>query len=177
MSLLDITPGILHHLRYFHNLEQLVLLVYLPRSRNVSRADMINNWRSNGGRIWTNDDLQHYAANSVYDQSQSVTADSDHSDSYSRSAEFLVFKDELESYEGPALAISLWEMISPHLSPQALQKGMKFRAGFCVGEDQNEDIFDLDISLNEKGIVSVRGPHCLWDGGRWWTKITERNYF
>jgi hypothetical protein len=68
-------------------------------------------------------------------------------------------------------------MISPHLSPIALQKGMKFRAGFCIGEDHNEDIFDLDISLNENGVASVRGPHSLWDGGRWWTKITERSYF
>jgi hypothetical protein len=43
---IDITPGLLHHLRYFDNLKQLVLSIYIPRTGGNMRAHMITDWRN-----------------------------------------------------------------------------------------------------------------------------------
>jgi hypothetical protein len=169
----DITPGILHHLRYFHNLEQLILSMYILRDQHVSRSDMIDDWRS-GQLFWDSHDI---AASRIEAGPDCVPLVLEDTISNEDQTSTLDFDQYIRNHRGLAMAWSLWHMISPHLSPKALQKGLCLRASFCIGSTQNEDIFDLDINMNEKGITTVTGPRSIWDGGRWWTKMTERRYF
>jgi hypothetical protein len=176
-SRLDITPGILHHLQYFHNLEQLILSIYVLRKRDVSRVDIITNWRTNSKDEWTYSDLQQYGQETVDERSQKESSETSHDEAGPQSTSPPNCEGNLKAYEGPAIAISLWEQFSPHISPIALKKGVNLRASFCIGEEMNEDIFDLNIGMNENGLTCVKGPCSIWDGGRWWSKLTERSYF
>lgn len=139
----DITPGLLHHLRYFPNLRQLILSIYLLRNERAPREAIISTW------------------------SPLITLADDPDDPNGIST---------DQYVPVAMVYSLSDMIRPFLSPIVLKRGLKFRASFCVGEDLSEDIFDLDMDIDEN-LTRFTGPRTAVNFSRYWSKLTERCYF
>jgi hypothetical protein len=141
----DITPGLLYHLKYFHNLRQLILSIYILRGDEAPRKWILHSWNQ--------------------DPTTETPADSDEMDM------------DIGQFVPQSMAQSLSSMIYQYLSPIALKRGVKFRASFCVGEDSSEDIFDLDMDINEKGLMRFTGPRTAIHFSRYWSKLTERCYF
>jgi hypothetical protein len=82
------------------------------------------------------------------------------------------------SFRSKQLGEAFFSMLKDQLSPQALQKGIRLRASLCVGSrGSTEDIFELDVMVDSSGVRTAKGPLSIWDGNRWWTKLTERRYF
>ncbi|KAF2674794.1 hypothetical protein BT63DRAFT_420072 [Microthyrium microscopicum] len=48
----DITPSLLHHLKYFHNLQNLVLSYYIMKDNMYDENDIILTWFCDRDRIW-----------------------------------------------------------------------------------------------------------------------------
>jgi hypothetical protein len=92
----------------------------------------------------------------------------------------------LERYFAPsALANAVFDLLGPHLSPWARaakhqdgNNGVKVRASFCLGV-QSSDIFDLDVWIDEKGVIphSWKGPREEGEKERWWGKLKARQWF
>jgi hypothetical protein len=86
-------------------------------------------------------------------------------------------------YSPRALANGVFTMLEPHLSPQARarkhadgQRGINIRASFMLGVESG-DIFDLDMCVDEVGIVeeALKGPR--EEAERFWEKLERRLWF
>ncbi|KAE9974680.1 hypothetical protein EG328_003692 [Venturia inaequalis] len=86
-------------------------------------------------------------------------------------------------YTPRALATGVHNILAPHLSPQARmrrhndgQRGVNIRASFMLGAETG-DIFDLDMFVDEVGIVeeTLKGPR--EEGERFWEKLERRLWF
>lgn len=86
-------------------------------------------------------------------------------------------------YTPRALAGGVSNILAPHLSPQARkrrhadgQRGVNIRANFMVGAETG-DIFDLNMCVDEEGIVeeTLKGPRA--EAGRFWEKLERRLWF
>lgn len=86
-------------------------------------------------------------------------------------------------YTPRALASGVHNILAPHLSPQARrrrhddgQRGVNIRASFMLGAETG-DIFDLDMYVDEGGIVeeTLKGPR--EEGERFWEKLERRLWF
>jgi hypothetical protein len=171
----DITPGILHHLRYFHNLKHLVLSMYLLRTTLWSREDLIKAWMTDL-MIDSTDNLSPSETKRRINQMFALREDEHYASSQGAEAGEMA-QEGLVSLSGLGIAHWLYGTISPHLNPKALRNRVNFRASFCIGYDGNEDIFDLDILMDEKGVLFVQGPRPIQNGDKWWAKLTDRRYF
>lgn len=86
-------------------------------------------------------------------------------------------------YTPRALATGVHNILAPHLSPQARRRrhndgrrGVNIRASFMLGAETG-DIFDLDMFVDERGLVenSLKGPR--EEGERMWEKLERRLWF
>jgi hypothetical protein len=86
-------------------------------------------------------------------------------------------------YSPRALAGGVFAMLRSHLSAQARskrysdgQRGVNIRTSFMLGVDSG-DIFDLDMCVDEDGIVeeTLQGPR--EEADRFWEKLERRLWF
>lgn len=86
-------------------------------------------------------------------------------------------------YAPRALATGVYDLLASNLSAQARrrkhddgQRGVNIRASFMLGAETG-DIFDLDMYVDENGVVeeTLKGPR--EEGARFWEKLDRRLWF
>jgi hypothetical protein len=153
-----ITDPILHSLRYFHNLRQLVVSMWLLTWHGHEyRDDSIVQY-------WV-DQRSGSTAVAVYDEND---------------ADENTWSNTLTTtYKPLALATQVANQIAPHLSPQAKARpeGFRLRASFCLGV-MTGDIFDLDMRIGKDGeVLSFVGPREEGEPGKRKEKLSQRRWF
>lgn len=88
------------------------------------------------------------------------------------------------SFSPSALAYRVARDIGPYLSPAAKKQpgGISVRASFCVGTRDGErhatDIFDLDVRIGQHDqVLQFTGPREEGEPSRWWQKLEGRSWF
>jgi hypothetical protein len=177
-----ITPGVLHHLRYFHKLETLILSFYLI-IKDHSDTEIIQNWvterenRENADRAaLTPGETYDDVSMAVDEANRSMDDQSTVSDG---SEEEATHRERIKAeYGGAVLAMRVFDIMREYLSPTALRRqgGVNIRASFCLG-DITGDIFDLDVWMNDKQVIRWIGPREEATPERAKTKLDSREYF
>lgn len=89
-----------------------------------------------------------------------------------------------ERFSPPAMAAAIHKLVGPHLSPRAKARtdangknvGVYVRASYCIGVDQ-EDIFDFDAWIGEKGPLRCWPVRSEGNPFRYWDKLERRLWF
>lgn len=82
------------------------------------------------------------------------------------------------------MAAALHKILGPHLSPRAKARkdangkniGVYVRASYCIGVEQ-EDIFDFDAWIGEKGPLKCWSVRSEGNTSRYWDKLERRLWF
>ncbi|OCL04824.1 hypothetical protein AOQ84DRAFT_415308 [Glonium stellatum] len=181
-----ITAPLLYPLRYFHNLRQLVLSMWLLTYHDGDDRDdeIIASWLDTRSPSSTALVVVTPAGTSP-DATPSppppvAPTVAPPSPPLATPPEFNRWAVMLRTQFAPsALAYRVAADIGPHLSSQAKSQkgGVRVRASFCLGTATG-DIFDLDIRVGKGNqVLEFIGPREEGEKGRWWDKLEGRRWF
>jgi hypothetical protein len=185
---LPITEALLTSLRFFDNLEQLVISLWLLTWFEDSYRDteVIQSWLD--ARSPSSTALVVITPPLSPNRDFPVDPGAFPNFSATRAAprqEFNRWAVMLKTRFTPsALAYRVARDIGPYLSPVAKNKpgGVRVRASFCLGirdeRRQANDIFDLDMRIGKDDqVLEFTGPREEGEKGRWWEKLETRRWF
>lgn len=181
-----ITAPLLYPLRYFHNLRQLVLSMWLLTYHDGDYRDdeIIASWldtRSPSSTALTVVTPAGTSPDAIPSPPPPVAPTvAPPSPPLAIPPEFNRWAVMLRTQFAPsALAYRVAADIGPHLSSQAKSQrgGVRVRASFCLGNETG-DIFDLDIRVGKGNqVLEFVGPREEGEKGRWWDKLEGRRWF
>lgn len=183
-----ITHPLLHHLRYFKELRELVMSFWLLTFYDHDHRDeiVINYWLDmrkptskalavvhleSPDRIQNPDEqsLQNaIGSDNLGALNEPLTSETD--------AAYWLYNN----FHPLCLANQVAKFIGPHLAKEAKERpgGVRVRASFCLGT-ACQDIFDFDVRIgSEDKVLGYVGPReDSWDGGRAEEKLRNRRWF
>lgn len=185
--LTPVTTALLHPLRRFENLKQLVISFWLLTSFEDEYRDnaIIQSWidtRSPSSTALVVVTPPATPANAPPVDPAMMPRYLNHP---TRQQDFNRWAVVLKTRFTPsALAYRVAQDIAPHLSEVAKGRpgGVRVRASFCLGEKGESrpanDIFDLDIRIGSYGqVLEFIGPREEVEKGRFWQKLEGRRWF
>lgn len=193
-------PG-LHQLRYFDNLEELVMSFWLLTTFDGDSRDL------DIIKYWVECRKDFKPEERLIDLNDSDSSDSEPELSTEEILEQLQQQHQAEPmvtdgqgtapmmpgygggddgvskfvqdyYNPKMLGTYVAAIMRHHLSRVALNKpgGVRIRASFCLG-DEVQDIFDFDIKMEGDGYIANCPREDSWDGGRAAEKMAARRWF
>lgn len=184
-----VSEPVLHSLRHFHNLKQLVVSFWLITWFETAYRDteIIQSWLDRRSSTSTALAVVTPPASSPsqelpVDPGQFPLADVTRMpprQDFNRWAVMLRTR-----FAPSALAYRVAHDIGPHISPAAKNRpgGIRVRGSFCLGAREEgraaSDIFDLDIRIGrDNQVLEFIGPREEGEKGRWWQKLEGRQWF
>ncbi|KAF2104778.1 hypothetical protein NA57DRAFT_31310 [Rhizodiscina lignyota] len=188
-----ITHPLIHHLKYFKELRELVMSFWLLTFYDQAHRDdsVIKYWLEM--RKPTSKALVALpGAGNIEDGAHGPDEDTAHADAPDAASDDLGLAARItspspdgaswlyNSFHPDNLAKQVAKFIGPHLAKEAKERpgGVRVRASFCLGI-YCQDIFDFDVRIGtDDKVLDFVGPReDSWEGGRSEDKLKRRRWF